>query len=318
MTRRTIAALQSDKHANHKLGLCNPEAVLPADDEVGRGQDIQVSISPFQHALWDMYTEDVAAVLEFAAGDEVVVFDLGDQTHGSKYPDNQMSSCMADQFAIARANWAPWMLKPNVRRFRFSKGTGAHVYGEGSSETILAAELAYFMAATAAGATPYDNDATENKLAAQMAKLDPGVDVRAVYHGVADVDGVRIDYAHHGPGPGMRDWTQGNQVRYYLRSLVLEQRRMGLPPCDVYVRGHRHAFIHEALLSEMWDGDLYDYHMVTLPSYCGMGAYGLQATFSAPFQWFGTVAVEILDGAVGRIVPYVHCVDIRSWEVLHG
>ena len=318
MSTRTVAALQADKHANHKLGLCNPDTVLPADDEVGRGEDVPVAISPFQEALWEMYTEDVAGVLEFAGGDEVIVFDLGDQTHGNKYPDNQMSNNMADQFAIARANWAPWMLKPNVRRFRFSKGTGAHTYGEGSSETILAAELAYFMTAMAAGATPYGGETAETQLAADLRSQDQQMDVRAVYHGVAEIDGVRIDYAHHGPGPGMRDWTSGNQVRYYLKSLVLEQRRMGLPPADVYFRGHRHAFIHEALMSEMWDGDLYDYHMVTLPSYCGMGAYGHQATFSAPYQWFGTVAVEIVDGEVGRIKPFVHCRDIRTWEVLHG
>jgi len=311
---RTILALQSDKHAGHRLGLCNPEAVLPADDEVGRPVDVPVAITPFQRALWDMYTEDVAGVLEFAGGDPVIVFDMGDQTNGTRYPDNLMSTRMLDQFVIARANWAPWMLKPNVRRFRFSKGTGVHVFGEGSSETILAQELAYFAAATAA----YDQATDETRVATQLRELDPGVDVRAVYHGVAEVDGVRLDYAHHGPGPGMRDWTQGNQVRYYLRSLILEQRRLGAVPADVYVRGHRHAFIHEALLSEMWDGDLYDYHMVTLPSYCGMGAYALQATFSAPYQWFGTVAVEVLDGAVGRIQPFVHCVDIRTWEVICG
>ena len=318
MPSRVVLALQSDKHANHRLGLCNPSTVLPADDEVGRGSDVQVQISPFQGALWEMYSEDVAGVLDFAGGDEVIVFDLGDRTHGSKYPDNQMSNCMADQFAIARANWAPWMLKPNVRRFRFSKGTGAHTYGEGSSETILASELAYFVAAMGAGATPYDSGSSETRLASDLQGLDPGIDVRAVYHGVAEVNGIRLDYAHHGPGPGMRDWTQGNQVRYYLRSLIIEQRRMGLPACDVYVRGHRHAFVHEALTNELWAGELHTYHMVTLPSYCGMGAYGHQATFSAPFQWFGTVAVEILDGEVGRIKPFVHCVDIRTWEVLHG
>ena len=314
MGKRLIAALQSDKRAGHRVGLCNPATMLPVDDEIGRGVEVPVAITPFQQALWDMYTEDIVAILEFAGGDEVVVFDLGDQVQGHKYPDNQMTSPMSDQFAIARANWAPWMRQPNVTRFRFSKGTGAHTYGEGSSETILAAELAYFLTADAVSATPYDNDSAENQLAQQLGRQ---VDVKAVYHGVAELaPGLRLDYAHHGPGPGMRDWTQGNQVRYYLKSLVLEQRRLGLEPCQLYSRGHRHAFVHEALLSQMWDGELLDYHIFTLPSYCGLGAYGHQATFSAPYQWFGSVAVEILDGKLGRIQPFVHCVDIRTWEVL--
>ena len=133
MGKRVVAALQSDKHANHRVGLCNPDTELPADDEAGRPVPVQVSISPFQEALWELYAEDVEGVLRFADGDDVVVFDLGDQTHGHKYPDNQMSSVMADQFVIARANWAPWMGHPNAKWFRFSKGTGAHTFGEGSA-----------------------------------------------------------------------------------------------------------------------------------------------------------------------------------------
>jgi len=288
---RIILALQSDKHAGHVVGLCNPATMLPADDEVGRPTPMPVALTPFQEALWEMYRQDVEAVLDFADGDKVIVFDCGDQTHGHKYPDNQMSNRVADQFIIARYNWEPWMRRSNVLTFRFAKGTGSHTFGEGSSEMILADMLS---------------------LAWQ------GLSIDVHYHGVAEVaQGIRIDYAHHGPGPGMRDWTNGNQVRYYIKSLVLEQRRIGKNPCQLYCRGHRHAFVHEALLSDYWDGELHDFHVFTLPSYCGMGAYGHQATFSAPYQWFGTVAVEIIDGEIGRFKPFVHCRDIRTWEELY-
>jgi len=291
MSRRVVLALQGDKHAGHTVGLCNPATILPPpDDGTGEGKPTKVKTNAFQRAIWRLYTADIRAVLEFADGDPVVVIDIGDQTQGKGHTDNQMSSRMADQFYIALANWDPWMNKPNVKTLRFAKGTGSHVYGEGSAELLIAKHLQ-----------------------GQYRALD----IKTIYHGVIDIMNIKLDYAHHGPGPGIRDWTNGNQVRYYLKSLIMEQRRLGKKPCELYVRGHRHSFVHEAILSDTWAGRLYDYHIVTLPSYCGLGAYGVRATFSAPYQWFGTVAIEIIDGEVGRIKPFVHCRDIRTWEALY-
>jgi hypothetical protein len=314
---RVVAVIQSDKHAGHKLGLCNPDTVLPADDEVGRPYPAKPDLSPFQEALWSMYSEDLAGALQFADGDEVIVFDLGDQTHGLRHPDHLMSTRLADQMIIARHNWAPWLGHRNVRTFRFSKGTGVHVFGEGSSELLVAEMMGEGPSGVAHA--EMTNDA-ESRVAERLPRS--GLDVRVLYHGLATLgkddrgQTVGLDYAHHGPGPGMRDWTSGNQVRYYLKSIIDEQRRLGTKPARLYCRGHRHAFVHESL-HEFWAGELYDYDIFTLPSYCGMGAYGHKATFSAPYQWFGSVAIEIVDGQVGRFRKLVHCRDLRTWEALY-
>lgn len=37
---------------------------------------------------------------------------------------------------------------------------------------------------------------------------------------------------------------------------------------------------------------------------------------SLPFQSYGLVAIELLDGEVGRIKPYMRVQDIRTWERL--
>jgi len=289
MIRRRVAVIQTDKHGGHKLGLCSPEVVLPADDEIGRPAPYTPDLTAFQKVLWNWYLDDIEAVMRFAAGDEVVLFDLGDQTHGLKYPEHLMTTRLADQIIIAVANEMPWFEFDNVVKARFAKGTGSHVFGQGSAEIII----------------------TE-----QLRALYPERDFRCLYHGVADLGGVTLDWAHHGPGPGIRDWTRGNQVRYHLRDLVYRQRRHAEHwPARLYVRGHRHSWARETLY-ETWQGEEYIYDLFTLPSYCGLGDYGQQMLQSLPFQSYGLVAIELLDGEVGRIKPYMRVQDIRTWERL--
>lgn len=285
---RTVVAFFSDSHANHKLGLLNPETVLYHEDQEGRLIPVQPELTATQRYLWEAYEADRAAVLAFAAGDPLVVIHNGDATQGTKYQDHLVSTRVADQVTMAVANFRPWF-EMGVRTMRVVKGTGSHVLGEGSTEILIAQQLA-----------------------AEF----PDADVKALYHGLLCVDGVKIDYAHHGPYPGSRNWLRGNVARYYLRSYMLDEFAAGRTPADVLLRSHYHTWIPPESLGVEFRGRVHWSWLVLTPSYCGLGAYGRQATRSTHRQTHGLVALEIVDGRLGNIRPFKRSIDLRTKESL--
>ncbi len=187
--RRVIVLAESDAHAGHKLGLCNPDTVLLSDDKEIYGP----SLEKFQRYLWDLRTEYLAWVADFAAGDEIIHIHGGDITHGKKYPDQLMESRLSDQPTIAHHNMIPAYSLPNVTTGRIIIGTSLHVFGEGSSEIMVA-----------------------EKLRAQF----PEMDIWPIAHSLINIAGTgrTLDIAHHGPGAGIREWTHGNVATNYLKS----------------------------------------------------------------------------------------------------
>ena len=214
---------------------------------------------------------------------------LGDATQGLRYIDHLVSTRLADQIEIGVMNLRPWFEHAGVTVARMTKGTGSHVLGEGSSEILIGQ---------------------------QLAALYPDVDVQVVYHGLLDVDGVELDYAHHGPYPGSRAWLKGNVARYDLRSLMLNELSAGKVPARVMLRSHYHEWIPPETLGMEFLGETYWSTLVLTPSYCGLGAHGHQATRSTARQTHGMVAIEVLDGRLGEIRPFKRTLDLRTKERL--
>jgi hypothetical protein len=224
--------------------------------------------------------------MTLADGDPIFVFHVGDLTQGDTYPHQLVSTRMADQILIAAANMREWVQHDNVDALRLVAGTGSHIFREGSS-TVLVSEML------------------------QSDEVDVGV----IGHGLADVRGIKIDYAHHGPSIGIRRWTEGNQLRYYLKSLMLEEITHGdLPPRLVF-RAHFHELWRETVRLRLGNEWLVA-DIILLPSYCGMGEYGRQATRSKNVISNGLVAVEIEDGDLVQIHNFERQVDLRTEESL--
>lgn len=177
MVLRTVVAVVSDTHGGHKLGLLNPETVLYEENESGDLVPYTPELTATQEYLWKAYLDDMAEVWSWANGDRLVLIHNGDATQGLRYVDHLVSTRLADQIEIGVMNLRPWFEHAGVTVVRMTKGTGSHVLGEGSSEILIGQ---------------------------QLAALYPDVDVQVVYHGLLDVDGVELDYAHHGPFPGSR------------------------------------------------------------------------------------------------------------------
>lgn len=282
---RQIVVCLSDTHAGHRLGLMCPDLELTELDEEGQDAPWTPQPTATQEYLWALYQEHIAQVVAIAGDAPVSIIHNGDLTQGDAYAEQLVSTRKSDQIMIALANLAPWFEAGlNLKRLRLVHGTGSHVFREGTSTILVTEQL--------------------------KAAHGDAVDIRAVKHGLVTVNEQTIDYAHHGPGAGIRIWTGGNQLRYYARSIMLDALAHQAAPPDLIVRGHFHTYVHETV--RLSGGHCSE--MLLLPSYCGMGEYGRQATRSTARVSNGLVVLELRRGDSPRVIPLVSTVDQRTQE----
>ena len=256
----------SDTHAGSRYGLCSPDARLTDDD---RGE-YAPTLTPGQHWLWDTYMTAFEAVLSLAGKSRIDVIHNGDICQGAKHPEGNLSTRMADHLSIAAANMAPWLADKRVKSLMLLTGTSAHDFGEGSAEIAVARTL--------------------------------GKQVRLCWHARIDVNGYVIDAAHHGPHPGIYEWTSGAVARRYLLNRVMKERY----PRDLYLRSHYHEFIRETIYRPR-RADI-----VITPSMQLPGAYVAQVTRQISEVYCGIVALEIIDGRLAEVYPFGDEIDLTE------
>ena len=280
--KNTILFVLSDPHAGHKLGLMNPETKL-----YDEGEEYTPTLTGFQKYLWELYTYSIEETQRISKGKDIVVIILGDITNGTKYPEQLVSTRIADQISIFKQSLFPLLALKNIKTLRMVFGTGSHDLGEGSSMLIL-----------------------KDQISPAFPKVDTGV----ITHGLLDINGKLIDYAHHGPTTGIRDWLNGNEVRYYLKSLIYSEIKMNNPIPNLFLRGHVHGFAHESVY-RIENDDLKKSSMTILPSMCGMSEYARQSTRSQHLVSNGIVLYEIGE-KVSDPIPFIRTLDIRMKENL--
>lgn len=282
-----IVALLSDTHHGHRLGLCSPNTVL---EDITNGNVTRFSpqLSETQKFMWEVHEWGKEEVFKLAGKDEVILIHDGDPTHGKAPFLETMTTRMDDQFLIAEATFDEWAKHKNVKTIRFAAGTGVHEMGESSSSLNIANALR---------------------------RSYPEKDISVVYHGLLDIKGFTIDYAHHGPSIGSRIWLTGNELRYYLRSLMLGEIMDGRRPPHLVVRGHYHTYRREFLEMTM-QGKPVDSWAMLLPGFTFKDDYTRRATKSDFKQTVGMIALEIIDGQLSRTFPFIKTIDIRTKEVI--
>jgi len=287
MMRRIVAVL-SDTHAGHRLGLMPPDLTLYDEAPDGTLAPYTPQQTAVQQWLWHCYCDDMAEVVALADDDPLTVIHNGDLTWGRKYATELVSTREANQYLIAVANLAPWLELPNLTALRLSHGTGSHGFQEGT-DVALVSEL--------------------------LRARYPDSDIGVCRHGLADVDGVLVDYAHHGPPPGSRNWLTGNNLRYYIRSLMTDEVMRGRTPPRVVLRAHYHQYQRETVRVPAGDGEAVTDGIIT-PAYCGLSEFAQQATRSAYLIGCGLVALEIVDGRLVDVHAMQRTVDLRREEKL--
>jgi len=288
---RTIILLKTDKHAGHLLGLLSPFTTLKEEDGEGGTYPYTPSLTRTQEWLWhDVYAPSLAQVALLAGSDPIISIDLGDYTHGTKYPQQLVSSSIANQILIAIANetYAIESL-PTLTSLRLIEGTDSHELGDATSPILISAYLE---------------------------DVYPHLSVKLLRHHLLTVGETSMDCAHHGPHPGSRKWLEGNVARLYLQDLMLKYISRGESPPTLVLRGHRHTYIAPVTWRIYWEDVLYTSTLLLLPPLCGLSRFARQVTQSTPTLTCGIVALEIIKGQLHKIHPFVHTKDLRSKEVI--
>lgn len=285
--QRAILVVLSDPHGGHRHGLLNPDTVLEETDIEGNLiKDYHPQMTPIQEYIWEQCTKWTGEVKDIAGSDPIYIIANGDLTAGNKYPQLLVSDRIADQFIIAAANFHPfYALKPKA--VRIIKGTGAHVFNQGTSEIVVSTLL-------------------------QAAY--PAVDTKVMDHGLFTIAGMDVDVSHHGPPPGSRKWLEGNEARYYLRSAMLDEITAGKCPPRIYYRAHYHQSVEETLIVK-GNGNRYKSTLIITPSLAFIDNHARQTVRSPSRITHGMSVAEIVDGELLRNIPLERTIDIRSKEV---
>lgn len=272
---RRIGLFLSDTHAGSVLALTHPETVL----------DEKVTLNEGQQYLWELYEWALAECKRFAGKDEIFIVHDGDVTQGTKRPKELISTRMADHIIIAKDvfSHAIKTLGKNVKSVFLAKGTGSHVFEEGSAEILL-----------------------ENLLQSSF----PRHRVKSMYHGILEIGENTLDFAHHGPGAGTRSWLHGNELRYYLRDRMMSSLMNGQIPASLYIRGHFHTYRRELL-----DVAGRTAQIVLLPSMTLMDDYARQVARSPEQITNGLVMAEFTDKGV-EVIPLTRTLDFRTKETV--
>ena len=285
---KSYLAIETDTHGGHRQGLLNPDTVIAEEDEFGDIQEFKPNLTSTQKYLWELREANIATLIEKAAGARIDYLHAGDQTQGDRYKSELVSTAMSAQITIALENMAPILSLDNLECARFVKGTASHEYGEGSSGNLLQ--------------TMYSQKYRDKN-------------IKHVWHGLVEINGVLIDLAHHGPFPGSRNWLKGNVARYYLRDKMYADLLAHRDPPSLYIRGHYHEEVWETLRMKT-NGKWHESTLIVVPSMCGMGVYARQATRSSHKISNGMVIVELDEGRILDMDWRIQTLDVRTKEVL--
>lgn len=298
-SNRRLLIITSDWHSGHRLGLMNPETVLYEQRIDGKGkmtrETMDYTLGEFQRYLWeDIWLKALDDIKQLADGCPVAMVVNGDITHGNKYPDQLVTTSLANQFLLAEGCAKPWLDKmPELNFVRFAVGTGSHIFNESASPVIVS-EL--------------------------LKPKYPKVDIGVVHHGLLNTCELKIDYAHHGPSQGIREWTKGNQLRYYLKSIMAGAYKNGTKPPDAVFRSHYH-YPHREVVTEYQRGDdgrprTVESRIYLTPSMCGMNDYAQQASKSFSMLYNGLMVLEIENGRIidDHLDDFIWMLDLRTEE----
>lgn len=291
--KRTIIAIRGDTQSGHAGGLANPETRIPDLDLDEEGRIVLVGyrnpeLRPIQKHLWKWHTQDLENINKLANGDPIVWLEMGDLTQGNVFKDDLDETSLSGQYFMSKWNTLPLLDMPNVKAMYLVRGTGVHVWGEGSTETMLVGLLR---------------------------REYPNIKIAITDHWLLNVDGFVLDIAHHGPGAGMRNWTRGNAFSLYAKSVMMDDIDLGNPVPGVLLRGHKHEFTYTRPIHQV-KNKIWEMPAFITPPYCFIGSHAQKVMNSPSFMGVGMMALEVINGKLHDFHPFTHFVDLRAKETL--
>ena len=218
MKKSAQVVVTSDHHVGSTVGLCPPVVYL---DDGG-----EYTPNRLQKEAWKFWEKEFwPTVWRRAKSRKTILVFNGDMIDGDHHATNQIwSKSLFDQTRVATDIFVPHTEKADATYV--VRGTAAHVQPSGTADETIAQKI--------------------------KARRADGllVGARSVYHLMLNVYGIEMNIAHHGPNPGRRLWTYGNELRSYTRTIVLDgliSRGNGIQAKvpDCLVRSHVHHRVSE-------------------------------------------------------------------------
>ena len=213
-----VIAVTSDQHCGSTVALCPPKIEL---DDGG-----SYEASKAQRWLWENWIGfwDTAQAKREALGADLYCVFNGDLTEGDHHGTSQiLSSNPTAQAAVVNACMAP-VLDLSPDRLMFVRGTPAHVGKSAAFEERIASGL------------------RKDK---RPVVGDSETGTASWWHLRMEVQGVRLDFAHHGRF-GQRPWTRGNVVLNLAAEIFYDHAADGEPHPHIAVRSHQHRYFDTA------------------------------------------------------------------------
>lgn len=201
-------------HAGSTVAMCPPKVAL---DEGGCYEASKAQRWLWQG--WQDYWKQIAAKRDALGADLYCVFN-GDMVDGQPHQTTQIISANPNaQAAVVNAAMSvPLALQPD--RIFVVRGTEAHVGKSAAAEERIADGLRR------------DKRPVEG---------DPDSGTASWWHLRMEVQGVRLDIAHHGR-TGQREHTRGSAAILHAHDIYLSHCKRGDPPPHLALRGHYHRF----------------------------------------------------------------------------
>lgn len=289
---RHIIAIRGDNQAGHSGGLLNPETQYPVFSVNEKGNRVitayeDAHLRPIQTMLWDLHQSAYNSIIKLAEKDPITFVEMGDLTQGNIFKDDLDINSLSEQTIAAYYNTKPWA--KIAHEMYFVRGTGVHLWGEGSTETILT----------------------------MLLRRDfPKLSINIASHYLLDVGGFLIDVAHHGPGPGKRAWLRGNEFSIYLRSILMDDIALNpdkMP--NIVLRAHKHEFTR-GIGFYQGGGKYYELPGIITPPFCFIGDHAQKTENSPSRMNMGMIAIEVINGQFHKLHPFVCSLDLRTLEFI--
>jgi hypothetical protein len=213
--RATVFVVTSDLHCGSTVALCPPRIAL---DDGGAYDASKAQRWVWQN--WLAFWKRVAAVRKEHHASLIAAFN-GDMTEGDHHKSTQVLSGnpTAQAAVVNEAMRIPLALSPD--QLFFIRGTEAHVGASAAFEERIAAGL------------------LKDK---RPVIGDSATGTASHWHARIEIDGVRIDMAHHGR-VGTRPWTKPNVTMNLAAEIFYNHALHGIPHPHLAFRSHMHQFV---------------------------------------------------------------------------
>lgn len=247
----TLLAVFSDPHCGSSSGLMRPHREYQFQSGARKA-------SHAQEIIWSRFVEYAEGIKAERKKRRAIVVLAGDLVDGNHHNTLELVTGDEEEQARLFIDCAQYFLK----EIGFNQNKGDTLLVINGTEPTHGRAATTHHIAEYLEARPYFPGETLDDFG------DPLDDWYPYRRARFTVNGLLMDIAHHpAAGRGNRQWTNGNQLRSYIRShqARLDARRQTLP--RYFVRAHRHTPWHEPVRFDNGTAEGIMTHAILLPSF---------------------------------------------------